>query len=57
MTAHLKATVVKRAAGNPRSLAIIGACLPAAAIEGHHLDEQIFIDTFGDTPSAKRGRR
>ena len=56
---RLKATVVEHAAGNPRSLAIIGDSLLAAAIESEHevLDEQLFIATFADEPPRKRARR
>ena len=59
MTPDLKDCVVQHAAGNPRTMAVMGDVLLAAAVEKDRevLDEKLFIETFGETGPRGRSRR
>lgn len=59
MTAALKTTLVQHAAGNPRSMTVMGDLLLAAAIENDReiLDEHLFIEVVGEAPASRRARR
>ena len=59
MTAALKTTLVQHAAGNPRSMTVMGDLLLAAAIEQNReiLDEHLFIEVVGEAPASRRTRR
>ena len=59
MTDSLKDTLVARAGGNPRALAIMADSLLDAGARANreNLDEKLFLELFGDAQQARRTRR
>ena len=59
LTSGLKDTLCAHAGGNPRTLTVMADTLLATAAEHERevLDEQLFFDTWGETPKRRRARR